>query len=351
MIRFFRINDWSRLVAISLILVTFRLPTFFLEPAIATHYMLEWITVGELLQQGMPFLDLEGAIGPMAAAVYTILISFFGTNPILWQIASLLLIISQAYQFNHLLNRRNIYSEKTYMPALCYVLFMNLTPDFQSLPPVLLSITFLIPVISYSIGKQDNTVAEDNNLLTGSYLGLAFLTYFPTFCFLLMTLIVFTFYRTASLKALLLIGYTFFLTIALCLTYFSFFGQATDFFMHYVLNTFSEIINLHSTWANFSIASLLPLSLLLIGMFKTFVSSRKYNNHQTRAQRIMVLWVIFSAISLLFVDRSSTYQLMVLVPAIAFFTSYFLFSITKDRLAELTLWCLMLLVAFTSIYG
>ena len=110
-----------------------------------SFYGLKWLLLGEWLNQGFKmYAETFDYTGPIAAFVYKYLYFIFGRSNFIHYGFSSLVIIFQAGIFNQLLLKNKAYDENNYLPAFLYVILMLAVPDFMTLSPQLMSLTFVL---------------------------------------------------------------------------------------------------------------------------------------------------------------------------------------------------------------
>ena len=148
MLSFFRLNDPYRLIVIFFLLVFIRFP-FFLGDFPLILPELQWMLIGEKMSAGSQlYTELWDDVAPLSATVYWLLDELFGRSPWAFHILGIFLVIFQGYLFNDLLLRNRAFNQNTYVPAFIYMILMNCFFDFSSLPPVLMSLTFILLAIT-----------------------------------------------------------------------------------------------------------------------------------------------------------------------------------------------------------
>src|SRR5688572_6903612 len=120
MLRFFRINDPYRLLAILIFLILFSLPLMIDQPEL-TRPELKSMVIGEALDNGqMMYAEIFDATGPMAAGTFGFVDWIMSRSVIGRQIIALILIFFQAAFFAILLINNKAYNDNTYVPGLIY---------------------------------------------------------------------------------------------------------------------------------------------------------------------------------------------------------------------------------------
>jgi hypothetical protein len=143
-LRFFRLNDPYRLLALLLILCLFSLPML-IDPAMATIQELKSFLVGEALNSGKSlYVQLVDDTAPFTAWVFKWLEALFGRSLTARHLLALLVIFFQASFFGILLINNKAYNENTYLPSLVFGLLAFYSFDMLSVSPELLASTALL---------------------------------------------------------------------------------------------------------------------------------------------------------------------------------------------------------------
>ncbi len=332
MIRLFRINDPLRVLVALLFLVGMRVP-FLLSEKWILSAEIDWLIVGESLGNGnLIYADVWSTIPPLAAGFYWGIVSLFGKSVLSLRILAIILVILQALVLNRALIRQDIYNEKTYIPALLYVLFMNISTDFMTLSPQLLSLTFLILALNYLL-KPEERGRNDELLSAGIYLGVAFFFNFSAIFYLFLSVVIIILFRASSWRGILNLFYGFLSIVVIHISFFFISDGLPNFAFQYLSSIF-----VGGTIHQISITDLLiqlsiPILLLIIAVIRVFRETA-FINYQVSCQQIMVLWGIVAGLSILSAPRFNPSQFIFIVPVLSFFVAHQLLLIRK-KIAEI----------------
>ncbi|GAB4326869.1 MAG: hypothetical protein OHK0038_00360 [Flammeovirgaceae bacterium] len=307
--------------------------------------------IGESLQDGKTlYAEVYDNTPPLAAGVYWIFHSIFDRFSIALTIFSILLIVFQAFIFGLAINSKEVYSEKNYLPSLFYGIFMLISFDFATLPPALMAQTFLLLMLR-NLLKMNEDSSEQDVFMTAAYLGIASLFYIPCVAFLLVTLIGSVLFSSFTPRHLLLILYGFILVLASALTYFFYFGSVESIFeQFFVINVPTRN---YARWEEVLWLMLIPSFLIVASFFKIFQDGR-FIVYQTNTQLLMGIWLFVAVLTLIFSNEFATYQLILFVPPLSFFTTHFILLTKRLFLTEIYGWTILLtvlLVNYNSLYG
>lgn len=348
MISFFRINDPFRLVFVFLLLLILRLPAFIGEISLTTEEQ-TLMLLGEKLGTGvMIYRDVDTSVGPFAAFFYWVIDIFFGKTPLAYHIFSMVFIMIQAAMLNFTLNKYDVLPERTYLPALIYVILSFWFFDFYSMAPVMIAITFMLPAVDqvFKMLKTGNT--DQGMFFVGFCISCATLCYFPSFVFLLMLCLVLLFYTSTVPRryAILLFGFLF--PLILVATYFFFFSALQPFSYDFLLHNLKM-----ETIKNVGFVDMLKL-IVLPGIF-LLLSFLKASNvgliiFQSKCRKVMFFWILLAAMSFLFGNQTAPFQLFLFVPPLAYYFSHY-FMLIRRKIMKSLMFYLLFFGILTISYG
>lgn len=290
-----------------------------------SSHELKWLLLGEWLNQGFEmYRETFDYTGPIAVLIYKYLNLIIGRSAFMHYGFSSLIIIFQAGIFNHILLKNKAYDENSYLPAFLYMILMVSVPDFMTLSPQLLSLTFVLLSLQNVLRRIDNQVTDELFLNSGIYLGIASMIYLPSMVFFLVFLFSLIVFSTAVTRRILLYLFSFLLAFALCALYFYWRGDLLLFVDRYLVQN----LLLYSEY-QFSLREMILIGgafavIFILGVFKT-IGSARLTNFQQKIQQ--VIWLMFlGAIATFFLsNEKSVHEMVFLIPIIAYFwTHYFI---------------------------
>lgn len=334
MIRYFKVNDPYRLLAVLIFLVVTRIVALVLEnPFLLLHTESEGM--GTAINNGAFFIEgLSTNAGPLYYYLYAVL-TFFSDNT-LWLsvILATSLVMVQAFLLNAILIRSAALNDNTYLPAIIYTFLLSSSPEFLFLSPELLSITFVLLGLNFLFIHLKYRGSEENIISTGFMFGIAALFTKPAFLLLLFILLIYLFYSSTLTRRYFLMAFGFFLPFIAVWIYFLWNGVGADFWSNY----FSEVVHLNSRqlipgnnlliWLGF------PALLALITAAQNFTGIGMTNN-QIQIQRSMLWLAIFGGVLFLLSANGSFSELIMIMPVITYFIVMFLNSVEKPWMGEL----------------
>ncbi len=348
MISFFRINDPYRLVFILVILTLLRLPVFLGDMPLMIPEI-GWMVAGEKLAAGsLLYVDLWDDLAPFSALVYWIIHELFGRSVFPYHIISFILVFFQAFLFNSVLANTKTFNETTFFPALIYVLLISLFMDFNTLSPVLMSITFLLFALNNIFHHVDNKSWVGNLLNTGLYISVASLFYMPCLLFIFPIILSYGLFTGTALRRYFLFLYGVLLPYLLVGMYFYWYDALDDFYTNFLYANIFNPGRKFIALSDFLAIATLPTLYLIFSFFKLFEATR-YTSIQIRYQQIIFFMLVTGAVSWIFVNKKLPYQLIIFVPFAAFFLSHYFLLMQRKIFAESLFFVLLAYIFITSL--
>ncbi len=115
-------------------------------------------------------------------------------------VLAIIVIYINALMLNRIVIKNNISKENNQVSGLMYVLFASFMLDLLPLSPVLLATPFIILSIQCIFNSYNNLKAADEIFLSGFFMSIAFLFYFPIVYFFIFTMIGFIIMRSFTFK-------------------------------------------------------------------------------------------------------------------------------------------------------
>jgi hypothetical protein len=347
LVSFFKYQDPLRLGMILLLLIIIRLPVLLYGyPLLVPE--LSWLLTGEKMSDGFVlYKDIWNVIEPFSAGTYYLLDSIFGKSQIAYQVFSLILVFLQAVIFNLVLSANNLYPDRTYVPALLYIIFSSLFFDFYTLSPILMGLTFLIFTLHFIFFQIRIAENDENIFYTGALIAISSLFYFPFFIFLFFTILVFLLYSPSSPRKYILLTVGFIFPYLVVGVYYFWKDGLDSFADSMAFRLFSDTRALVSGKI-IAMTLAIPFSILLLSLVLVQIYSR-YINYQYIALKIFGFWLVFSVGTLYLTHLLSTFQLFIFVPAFAFFGAHYFLLVKNKKVREVTFfftWAIILWVNY-----
>jgi len=334
LISFFKINDPYRLVGVLILLLAIRLPILLSDMPLMIPE-LKWLLIGEKLesQSSTMYHDLWHYTAPLSVFVYKWLYIIFGKSAWPFYFFSICLVMLQAAIFNNMMLKNKAYNQNTYVPALMYMLCMNLFVDMITLPPVLLSMTFILLAINNLFKRMDNKTKDELFINTGVFLGIATMFFLPAFFYFLVTILSLLVYTGSVLRRMILLMYGYCLILAAACLYF-YWHDAFLIFSYEVLESVWDMEPYHYlTQMNWIVLCAVPILIFIFAYFKMKFNGR-YINFQVKIQRVMLFFMLSGVGMFVTITDISTFQLIYFVPGAAFFLAHYLLTIRNWLVAE-----------------
>ncbi|QHL88046.1 hypothetical protein GU926_11630 [Nibribacter ruber] len=324
MIRFFRSLFPSRWVVLVLLFLLIRLPLlFFGLPATLTE--LHHVLLGERLHGGfIMYQDVYDTTAPLAAGLYKWLDALFGKSYLAHRLVALVLTIYQAFLLNYIFNRNQVHPQKSFLPALFYLVFSSVFFEMDVLSPVLLGHTFvLLGVYSLTAISKDGSNAQ-RLFKAGFMLGLAALCYLPLIWFLVLGFLAIIYFASSAFRSTLLLITGFVFPFSVVVTYFLYRDSLMPFlelglawswqFRFTFVLPFIQVLKVGAIPLGVLALSLITLPLVNLGL-----------NYQARFLQFVLIWLIVVGLVLVSGHDGSAKGLILFMPIIGYF-GVFLFT-------------------------
>ena len=341
MLRFFRINDPYRLLAILIFLILFSLPLMINPPAL-TKPELKSMVIGEAVNNGqLMYAEVYDSTAPVAAGAFGVVDWLMARSVMGRQIFALILIFFQAAFFAILLINNKAYNDNTYLPGFIYGLLCFVSFDFLSVTPELLGSTVLLLALNNLFREVEFRVQRDGTIINvGFYTGLASVFVFTYSIFLLAAFVMLIVFTRISFRKSLLLFFGFFLPHVVIGVYYYYSDALPALWNNFYLE------NLRHTDINLiSGQSLLALGILPITyfVFSLFMMTReaRFTKYQSQLFQVMFLWLVFCLIEVFLTRQLSPHSLIIMIPSLSYFFSHYLLLIRRKWIAESMLWILI----------
>ncbi len=324
LIRFFRSLFPSRWVVLVLLFLLIRLPLLWLGMP-TTLSELHYALLGERLQEGFVlYRDVYDTTAPLSGAVYWLVDALFGRSYLTYRLLATFLVMYQAFLLNSIFNRNQVFAQRSFVPALLYMLFGSIFFEMDVLSPLLMGYTFIIQAVYFltAISKEASNVRRLFN--AGFMLGLAALFYLPWVWFLVLGFFAIIFFASGAFRSVLLMLTGFAFPFSVVLTVFMYQDALVPFLEFGLAWSWQfKFTFVLPFWQVMKIAAI-PLGVL----FLSFLSLPFVNlgiNYQARFLQFMLIWLLVVGLVLLSGHDGSAKTLIMLLPLLAYF-GVFLFS-------------------------
>jgi len=126
-----------------------------------------------------PFFGVHQITIDIPTPLYSLFTYWLGNHLVLNLLISLTLVITEAIMLNNMIIKHQLLSQRTYIPALFYMLLMSCIPETLTIHPILFCNFFIIITLNrlFSTYRKDNVSATCYD--AGLFLGIAVLFYYP----------------------------------------------------------------------------------------------------------------------------------------------------------------------------
>ena len=349
MLRFFRINDPYRLLAILIFLILVSLPLMINRPEL-TKPELKSMVIGEAMDNGqMMYSEIFDPTAPMAAGTFGFIDWVMGRAIAGRQIIALILIFFQAAFFAILLINNKAYADNTYVPGFIYALLCFVSFDFFQVSPELLGSTVLLLALNSLFKEIEFRVERQGTILNvGLFIGLASVFVFTYSIFLVAVFVILIAFTRIGLRKSLLLLFGFFLPHVVIGIYYFYNNALPAYWNNFYLENF-----LHSDTNLISGKSLIMLGLIPIVyfVFSLFMMTReaRFTKYQSQLFQVMFLWLVFCLVEFFLARQLTPHNLIIMIPSLAYFFSHYMLLIRRKWLAESMLWILVIGVISVSL--
>lgn len=344
MLRFFKINDPYRLVAVLLFTGLLSIPLF-VSPEDITIQQLKNFVLGEAITDGKTmYVQVFDQTPILYAWILGCLDFVFGRSIVASKVVSLLIIFFQASYFSMVLIKNKVYSENNYLPALIFVVISFFSFDMTWVTPELLGAGFLLLAIDNLFKEVEFKTQRDETILNlGLWIGLASLIIFSYSIFLIGTLLILIAFTRLTLRRGLVLVFGFLLPHALIILPYYFWGHLPFLISNFYAPNFS----LH-TDSLMSMVSIFKLGSLVIAYLLSswFILNReaRFTKYQSQILQVMFLWLVLACVEIIFTRERTPHSFITLLPPLTYFVTHYLLLIRRRWIGEMMLWTFIIAV-------
>lgn len=342
LLRYFRINDPYRLLALAGLFTVLVLPLF-IDPLPLTLPELQSILLGQKVAEGFNlYSEIVDATPPLASWFYGLINWVLGENLTLRHICAFVILLFQGAFLSIILIEKKAFTENTYIPSLIFLTLTLLSFDNFSLTADLGAFGFLLLALNSLLTEIEFKVQRDETIFSiGLFISLATLFNFSCIIYLpgvVLILILFT--RNEVRKYLLMITGFMLPHLVIAAVYFIN-GNLHDIWQSFYLTNLvfptASLISFKSTLILCSV----PLVYLLIAVVVLNREAR-LTKYQSQILTAMFLWFTIGLIQIYFTPQFRPQSLLPILPAVSFFFTHFLLLIRRRKFAEINVWVLLL---------
>lgn len=320
LVRFFRSHQPVLLIIIPVLAILLWLPAF-MHPTIP------------VLKHQMPLFGL--LVKPLLP------------YPWLCTLAAFLLLLTQAFLFNYIIDKYEMTGKRSYLPVLLYVVFTSFSPDLLCLHPISFANIFILLALNRVLSTYRQTSVISPCFDAGFFIAIASLFYFPAALMILFVLIGITVLLPFSLRnwAIVLLG--FLLPYIYAFTWYFLFGGIDYLWFDKMLFPVSN----HDPAFTPEIAQ--PYAELILFVVIAAVLSigrgadegNRSVQHRSNVSVLRWLFIIGALTLFLAPGLNYIYFYVALMPLLILITGYFLWA-RLVWIAEIVLYILIIAIAY-----
>ncbi len=297
-IGFFKNNSPSAFILLPLFAIAMWVPSLFSEQIV-------------LIKNTMPF--------------YELITSSILIFPIISKIITLILIISEAFLINYIINNNEVLSKQSFVPALLYITYMCSCNDMLMLNPLLFANLFLLFSINKLLSSYRKDIAFSQAFDAGFLLSIATLFYFPCIIFIPLIGVGLVLFRPFIWREWIISIIGLLVPYCFVISYYFWNDALLIFWKEKILTNFYHNIPVFNFSENLY-ATLIVFAVILFLSFGKLFSAITASSQKTKKGTILLIWCFFlSLIELIFATTISIiYFSMLVIPATVLSANYFL---------------------------
>lgn len=345
MLRYFRINDPYRLVAIAVMMALLCLPLL-IDTTPLTLLELHSFVLGEKVSEGNTlYVDLIDHTPPLASWFYGLCDMVFGRSLTARHIVAFLILLSQSAFLGIILIDKKVFAENTYIPSLLFSVFAFLSFDSLSLTADLPAFGFMLLALNNLFKEIEFRVQREETIFNlGLYISLASLLNFSYAIYLPGIMIMLAIFTRNSLRKYLLMMFGFLLPHLFLICFYYLSGNGENLWDHFYVPGFRFISSPLMNGQSLLYLCAIPLFYLFVSLFILNRDAR-LSKYQSQIFQAMFLWFVVALVQVFFTDDRRPQSLIPLIPPVSFFLTHFLLLIRRKKFAELNLWVLLIGIA------
>lgn len=342
MLRYFRINDPYRLLALFGLFLVLVLPLFIDAPPI-TLPELKSLLLGKKVAEGFGlYYEIADTAPPLGAWFYGFLDWAFGQSHFARHAIAFLILFLQAAFAGILFIDKKSFIENTYIPSLIFVILTFISFDNFSLTAEIGAATFLLLALNALLTEIEFKVQRDETIFSiGLFISLATLFAFSYIIYLPGVLIILLLFTRTELRKYLLMLTGFMLPHLILASVYFIKGNLEALWFTFYQPNLSFTADSLISFKSLLILCAFPLVYLLIAVVILNREAR-LTKYQSQLLTAMFLWFMVGLVYVYFSDDFRPQSLLPLFPPISFFFTHFLLLIRRRKFAEINVWVLLL---------
>ena len=253
-----------------------------------------------------------------------------------------IILLSQVFHLNSLIGKHEVFYKNSFLPALFFMMFLVMIPQFMTFHPVLIINSILLFILDklFKIYKNPSplTMAFDACFL----IGLATLIYLPAISFFLLFVFSILILKTFSWRDWM-VGLTgFLLPFFFAFVYYFWVDGLDEMKEKFFLNDITRIWDTSGlALQGYSIAMVVVLVILGLTLLRIRQNFYKNVSRIRNFQQVIFMFLIVAIISLAFTGSVAVYRFSILTIPISTLISYYFLAGKKAWWNELLFWTLM----------
>jgi hypothetical protein len=341
LLRYFRINDPYRLVALLILLLIIYLPIF-IDPPSPTEPEIRSMLVGQKLNDGSRMYEqVIDNTAPLSAWFHALIDVVFGSSLLARHIIAFVIIFFQSAFLGIMFITKKVFNENTFIPSLIFSVLYFFSFDTLSLSDELLGSGFLLLALNNLFKEIEFRMPRDETTFNlGVYLSFASLFYLPYLIFLFAILVILFLFARTDLRKIMLLVFGFLLPhlFVISLTFLT--GSVQPLWENYYLSSLQFDKKFLVSTSGLLVLGALPLFYLIVSIVMLNRLAR-FSKYQSQLLQSIFLWIGFCFIYFLFTRDMRPQTLVVLIPPITFLFTHFLLLIRRKKFAEMNIWILL----------
>ena len=344
MIKFFKVNDPYRFGILTIAFIIIRSIIFYFGSPL-TQIELPFLLAARTIAEGKwLYKDVWETTEPLTTFVYYLLPKAPENFTVFSYWINVTLIIFNAFYANYFLQKLDIFLDKTFLPALFYILISLTFFELNVVSAPLLASSFLLFVLNnaFSFLKKENYYRLYDS---GFFLGIASLFFLPCIAFIpsvLITLLVFT--RSQGKGYFLFVLGFLFPWALTCIVFLWIEGlnEFIDIFIKHYFSNFKEFTFSTETLFIF----LLPITLFFTGVIFSLRGNLREINFQSVSRKFLIFWLVGGIVCCLISTSKSFSLIYIIIFPLTFFYTFNFLQIKKYLIPDLIIFAFI----FFSVY-
>lgn len=336
-LRFFRINDPYRLLAVLAVLAILALPFWLSSPGLLLRDLHQFIA-GEAVNGGRTlYSEWFDSTPPFAAWTAALLEMCFGRHLPGWNAVGFVLLFLQAAVFGWILIVHRAYNENTYLPALVFAILGVSSFDLVRFSPELFGSLLLLLALHQLFNEIEfRQQAEDVVLRAGFLLGLATLVVFSYWVFFFFAWIALLLYAGLTFRKSVLLLTGFLLPHLVLVTVYFLLDQTQWLSLNFYAANWGWGGKWDIDFKSLLVIGGVPSLFFLISLFM-LQREAHFTRYQSQLLQVMFLWLVAAGVQLTLAEARTPTTLITFFPPVTYLISYNLLLIRRKWIANVML--------------